>query len=177
MNILALDLSLTAPGVCYSDGSAETLKPGKLRGMQRLSWIRDEIACRLDLPGTSSMVDLVVLEGYSYASKGRSVIDIAELGGVVRLYLDEYGPPYVEIPPANLKRYATGRGNASKDDVLQAGVMRSGHTFADNNACDAWFLWCMAMEHYCPGDPRVPRMPVGNLEGLRKIEWPGRREA
>jgi len=24
----------------------------------------------------------------------------------------------------------------------------------------------MAMEHYSPGDPRVPRMPKGNLEGL-----------
>lgn len=165
MNILALDLSLTGTGICGPDGETTTLLTDKLRGMGRLRWIRSAVLERV--PG----VDLVALEGYSYGSKGRGVINIGELGGVIRLALHEASIPFVEIPPSCLKRYATGKGNASKDDVLQAGVIRSGHTFIDNNACDAWFLWQLALAHYEPGSPLLVRMPKGNQEGLVKVAW------
>lgn len=170
MNILAVDPSLTATGICYPDGSTETLKT-RLTGMDRLAWIRDEVACRCDLPDCMQRMDLVVLEGYSYGSKGRAVVNIGELGGVLRLWLSEYGPAYVEIPPTCLKKYATGRGNASKDDMLQAAVIRSGHTFADNNAADAWWLWQAALAHYCPESPLLVSMPKTHLVGLAKVQW------
>lgn len=164
--ILSLDLSLTAPGYCDCEGCGTFHVPAKLRGVERLIDIRDQVK-----ESAAGFCDLVVIEGYSYGSKGQAVINIGELGGVIRVALHELHLPVVEIPPACLKRYATGRGNASKDDVLQAGVMRSGHTFVDNNACDAWWLWCMAMEHYCPGDAGVPKMPAANREALGKINW------
>lgn len=169
MRIVGVDPSLTATGICHPDGSTETLKT-RDTGPERLSWLRDAIAQRV------AEADVVAIEGYSYGSKGRAVVSIGELGGVLRLWLYEYGPPYVEIPPACLKRYATGRGNASKDDVLQAAVMRSGHVFVDNNAADAWWLWQAALAHYCPDDPRLVGMPKAHLEALRKVMWPELKE-
>jgi Holliday junction resolvasome RuvABC endonuclease subunit len=138
--------------------------------MERLDWILDKIIDRLQPGHPDNRVDLVVIEGYSFGSKGRAVFNIGELGGVVRLSLWEEGIPYVDIPPTCLKKFATGRGNSSKDDVLQAGVMRSGwHTFTDNNACDAWWLWQMALTHYEP--EKAVKMPAGNLTALEKISW------
>jgi Holliday junction resolvasome RuvABC endonuclease subunit len=168
MNILALDLSLTAPGICHPDGATETLKiKPALKGMHRLALIRAMVRSTV----TTDHVDLVTLEGYSYGSKGRGVINIGELGGVIRLALHEASIPFVEIPPSCLKRYATGRGNADKDAVLQQAVIRAGHVFVDNNAADAWWLWQLALAHYEPGSPLLVRMPKGNLEGLAKVAW------
>lgn len=164
MNILALDLSLTAPGVCLPDGWTGTLRV-KEHGMERLSLIRKRVF------GYACDVDVVVLEGYSFGSRGAAVVNIGELGGVVRLALYEARIPYVEVPPACLKRYATGRGNASKDDVLQQAVIRSGHAFEDNNAADAWWLWQLGLAHYAPKSPLLVRMPKGNQEGLAGVAW------
>ena len=86
----------------------------------------------------------------------------------MRLALYDEGVPFVEIPPACLKKYATGRGNATKDDVLQQAVVRSGKTFKDNNAADAWWLWAMAMDYY--GEPPIV-VPAENRKALEKIEW------
>jgi len=165
LRIVSFDLSLRATGYCHIDGSTGVLVC-RARGPERLAWIRDEVLGLVfeDKPHA------VVIEGYSYASRGASVVDIGELGGVVRVALYEACLPVVEIPPACLKRFAVGKGNASKDDVLQAGVIRAGHTFADNNACDAWWLWNMALAHYEP-DLAV-RVPTANLEGLAKVAWP-----
>jgi crossover junction endodeoxyribonuclease RuvC len=98
-------------------------------------------------------------------------VDIGELGGVVRLALWEAKVPFVEIPPSCLKKYATGRGNAGKEDVLQAAVIRSGHTFADNNAADAWWLHQMGLAHYVPESPLLVKVPQLHREGLAKVAW------
>jgi len=175
MKILALDLSLTAPGYCLGEDCGTVKVPAKMRGMERLIHIR---ACAWRLIGAGGC-DLVCVEGYSFGSKGAAVVNIGELGGVIRLAMFELNLPLVEIPPACLKKYATSKGNASKDDVLQAGVIRSGHTFTDNNACDAWWLHQMALAHYEPESPLLIKMPAGNREALVKVPWVdvGRRAA
>ena len=173
VNILALDLSLTAPGYCLGADCGTIKVLAKMRGMERLVHIR---ACVWRLIGSQGC-DLVCIEGYSFGSKGAAVVNIGELGGVIRLAMFELNLPFVEIPPACLKKYATGKGNASKDDVLQAGVIRSGHTFTDNNACDAFWLHQMALAHYDPTSPLLVKMPAGNREVLNKVPWVDLRRA
>lgn len=167
LNLLSLDLSLRATGFCELDGSTGTL-PCSCKGMERLAWIRDQV---LDLVFVNQ-AHVVVLEGYSFGSKGQAVVNIGELGGVVRLALYELQVPVAEVPPACLKKYATGRGNAGKDDVLQAGVMRSGHTFRDNNACDAWWLHQMALAYYDPDSDLLVKVPAAHRVALDKVPWP-----
>jgi crossover junction endodeoxyribonuclease RuvC len=154
VNVLALDLSLVCTGwasnnhLLRSPGTIETKK----RGCERLQTIRD-IATAL-----ASDSQLVVLEGYSYGSKGSAVINIGELGGVVRLALFEAGHPVVEIPPPCLKKLATGKGNVGKAEVLVEAVKRLGFEGANHNIADALWLLEAAKQHYgLPGAVKLPQ--------------------
>ena len=77
----------------------------------------------------------------------------------------------MDIPPTNRARYAAGKGNASKDLVLQQAVFRSGRVFDDNNAADAWWLWQMALAHYEPESRLLVKVPKTHLDGLTKVPW------
>jgi Holliday junction resolvasome RuvABC endonuclease subunit len=167
MRIVGIDASLTATGVCLPTGETLVIEPKKLRGAERLNFILESIADLL----THHKIDMVIIEGYSFGSQGRAVFQIGELGGVIRLALYQEGIPCVEVPPSCLKKYICGKGNASKDEVLQQAVVRSGHTFKDNNASDSWVLWCMGMARYNKDSPLTIEFPKPNQEVLSRIEW------
>ncbi len=163
--ILALDLSLTATGICF-DGDTRLLKFPKLRGWARIEAITDAID---DL---ASVSDLVVLEGYSFGSRGATLFQIAELGGIVRCDLVRRRVVYVDVPPSTLKRFATGRGNATKIDMVVAARERFGLCgTTDDNEADAYLLWCMARHAY--GDP-VADVPKVQAEAIKAVAWPAR---
>jgi crossover junction endodeoxyribonuclease RuvC len=171
LRIVALDLSLNSTGVATTAHALDDVETWvlktKLTGMERLAWLRLRITEIATGPWEEASV--VVLEGYSFGSQGRAVFQIGEAGGVVRLALHDLGIPVVEIAPSALKKYATGSGNAPKDAVLQAAVIRSGHIFQTNDCADAWWLHQMASAHY--GLPHIP-MPALNRAVLDKIVWP-----
>lgn len=177
MRIIALDLSLTETGWAahvwhgtghYGPSQAGVLKPPRSHssGMRRLDWIRAQVRmmCRHYDPA------IVVVEGYSFGSKGQAVYGIAELGGVVRLALHDLRTPFVVVPPASLKKYSTGRGNAKKEEVLVAAVKRLGYHGHNNNIADAMWLRQMAADHY-QAEGAVP-MPKAQRAALEAVEWP-----
>lgn len=170
MNILALDMSLSEAGFAHSDGRAGTLSPprGQNKGMQRVDWFRDQI-----LEATRG-VDLVVIEGYAMGTKRQShSYSIGELGGVIRHTLWSRQTPYVEIPPATLKKLATGRGNAKKEEVLAAAIRRLGYDGHNHNVADALWLLEAAQQIYAEG----VALPKAHLEALAKVTWPKLRKA
>lgn len=89
------------------------------------------------------VVSLVVIEGYSFGSAGGKVSghahDRAELGGVLRNQLVDYCR-VVEVAPTTLKKFATGKGNADKAEVVSALSRRYGRTFKSDDAADAFAL-------------------------------------
>ena len=159
--ILALDLSLTCTGVCR-DGQCSRIST-KLRGWPRLERIVS------DITDAAVGCDVGVIEGYSFGSKGRSVFQIAELGGIVRWELLDRGLLIVDVPPSSLKRYATGRGNAGKDEMIAAAIRRFGFEGSSNDEADAYLLWHMALHAY--GSPVVD-VPKAQAEAVGKVEWP-----
>lgn len=166
MNILALDLSLTATGWARSDGTSGVLSPpkGHDRGMARLSWIRASVLT------LSKCTDLVVIEGYSFGAKGNAVINLGELGGVIRLAFYSIDKPYVELPPSCVKLFATGKGNAKKDEVLGAAIRKLSYQRSDHNEADA--LWLLEMAHTRYGDLYPSKLSEVTKRALAKIEWP-----
>lgn len=88
---------------------------------------------------------LILLEGYSYGSRGSSVT-LAEFGGVLRRALLDEGHPVVEVSPSELKKWATGKGNAGKPAVISALSKRYGRTFETDNEADAYGLAMMALQ-------------------------------
>lgn len=167
-NILALDLSLRSTGYCLN-GESGVIRSTH-RGWDRIADITQEIF-RMTFG-----VDLVVIEGYAYGAKGQAVYQIAELGGIVRFWLYQHEITAVEITPATLKRFITGRGNANKDEVLAACIRRFYFDGDNNNAADAHGLWCAAREAY---GGAIAKVPAEQAACVHRLTWPasGRSDA
>ena len=181
MNVVGLDLSLTAVGFCHMDGRTETLS-SKQRGMERITDLRGQIVERIfpserivDPSGLLADLrfgptpDLVVIEDYAF-SRGNHAHEIGELGGVVKFTLTtwHWPKPYVLLGPSALKKFATGKGNADKIAMAVAAA-KLGQEFADDNQCDAWWLRQMALYRYDLADAPVTAY---RDEAVSKVDWP-----
>jgi Holliday junction resolvasome RuvABC endonuclease subunit len=161
LKILALDLSITAPGVCLPDGATFTIKTNSKDGDRRLQHIVDQVGVVLSEgnDGRHDDVDLVVIEGPVVRSS--AAVTIGMVHGAIRLY--------VLVTPATLKAYATGKGNADKTAMAVAALKRADREFDDDNQCDAWWLRAAALDHY--GQPEFT-LPQAQRDRLTKVVWP-----
>lgn len=174
MRVVGLDLSLTSTGVgitaISSVGTVRLKPPAKLRGLERMRWLCTEIAlyCR---PMTQT--SLAVLEGPSYGNQGTGRQsghhERAGLWWLVYDQLHSLGVPVAVAPPATVKKYATGKGNAGKDEVLSAAVRRNDEFEGGNDEADAMWLACMGADHL-----RLPvfPMPQAHRAALASVAWP-----
>jgi hypothetical protein len=60
-------------------------------------------------------------------------------------WCERHAAPYLGVPVATIKRHVTGKGNASKEEVIAA-IRARGHSPADDNEADALALldWAIA---------------------------------
>jgi len=163
MIVVGIDPSLTSTGIVVlrnnEIGKALTTKnEPKLGTIERVRRIYEQInnvienlsTCYVNAYiGDKRMIrweppSLIVIEGFSYGSKGRGVFDIAYLGWRIREELERYRTeddiPWLEVSPSQVKQFATGKGNANKEIVLQQVYKRWGVELTDNNQADAYVL-------------------------------------
>jgi len=57
----------------------------------------------------------------------------------VTSWCEDNGIPYQGVPVGTIKKHATGKGNASKAQMIAAANQR-GLNSQDDNECDAWWL-------------------------------------
>jgi Holliday junction resolvasome RuvABC endonuclease subunit len=165
MTVVGLDLSLTSTGICI-DGVAESLS-SQLKGVERLADLAEQVCQRV----SSTPHAVVCVEGYSFGSRNSQAHAIGELGGVVRYRLWQLGTPVVDIPPTCRAKFATGRGNAGKDEVVSAISARTGIVWAGkgaNDRCDAWILEEMGRTHF---NNQRYEWPQVNLSAMDKVDW------
>jgi hypothetical protein len=172
--ITALDLSLTGTGIARIGTvtvSVETVRCPKLVGNERLHLIIDR-CIRAGVPGA----DLFVIEGPAYGKQGGQAghHERAGLWWLVAHSLWCANIPYVVITPSARAKYATGKGNASKAEVMAGAIKRYGHLveLRDDNQCDAVILGAMAADHY---GETLAKVPALNATALEKVEWPEMR--
>ena len=167
MRIMGWDLSMKATGVAFPDGSTALIKPrgtGDARLLNLEQWATK--ALRVARP------DLGVIEDVQGAMQGAANKVIPMVHCAVRLCFLRAGIPYVVVNPSTLKTFATGSGNADKDGMARAALLRAGRTFTDDpggDQCDAW--WLKAAGHAAYGEPAVV-VPETHLEGLHAVAWP-----
>lgn len=167
LRVLALDLSITATGVCLPDGTTHTIRTNPKHGDRRLQHIANEIG--IDL---GDGADLVVMEEAPPGLKGPAIKAIHMVHGAVRLRLLESGTPYAVINPTVLKAYATGSTGADKTAMAMAAYKRTGREFADDKGgdqCDAFWLRAAGLDWY--GQPEFP-LPQAQRDRLSKVDWP-----
>lgn len=84
----------------------------------------------------------IAMEGTVLASHAALVL--GELSATVRLaiydHYDDYLKYPLKVPPMTLKKYAAGKGNAKKQEMLLQIYKRWGVEFNDDNAADSYAL-------------------------------------
>jgi len=148
MNIIGIDYAMGCPAVCGFKGSPEKqflyedcqfhylidkknppyttniqgdIKPEYNSQEERFDWIStwtlSQILCYDP--------DLVVLEDYSFGSKGR-VFHIAENTGLLKHKLFKANIPFIVVAPTTIKKFATGKGNANKEKMYECFTEQTG---------------------------------------------------
>ncbi|MGL5113604.1 MAG: crossover junction endodeoxyribonuclease RuvC [Flavobacterium sp.] len=144
-NILALDLGTqTGFALSFSEdeeaikvvGGSISFKPAKYdgAGMRYLKFAK--------------WLDQVILEHpikavYYEAVRKHIGVDAAHVyGGLMATlctWCEKHKIPYGGVPVGTIKKHATGKGNASKDEVILA-MSKAGHNPVDDNHADALAL-------------------------------------
>jgi len=106
------------------------------RGIDRL---RDIQAHTMNWLHQFDNVTDVAMEGYAFGSQMANML--GELGGMVKLTLLDFGIYPLIVPPTNLKKYVTGKGNGiSKSQMLLQVYKKWDAEFTDDNAADSYAL-------------------------------------
>ncbi|WTW93668.1 hypothetical protein OG216_09885 [Streptomycetaceae bacterium NBC_01309] len=173
--VVGIDLSLTATGwadnrlgLILTETITSAAQAGHLAQCLRMATIVRSL-CSVVERGPAKP-ELIVVEGPSYGSKGAGTWDRGGLWWLAYDSLHHYAPIAV-VAPSQRMLYATGKGAASKEKVVDAVARRwpDIKTDADNNRVDAAVLALMGLDHlgYAP-----VFMPAPNRAALDKVVWP-----
>lgn len=171
MRIVGIDPSLTGTGIastagwCTHIGQDGILKQSLAVRVNTLANLRHDI---IEAVGTP---DLVVIEAPSFRSLGGGSLERHALWWSLVTALCGRGVPVVEVTPAQLQLYATGRGVGGKAAVIDAVARRwpGYETKGDNNLCDAVVLAAMGADW--AGQP-MATVPATHRKALDKVAWP-----
>lgn len=158
--VVGLDLSITATGIAFADGTTYTVRSAK-NGDERLLDITYDIA------KATQEADLAVIEDLPTHAKSAGITGMVH--GAVRIALLRAFVPYVLVTPASLKKYATGKGNSGKPEMAVAAFKRLGIEPGDDNQVDAAWLRAMALDRL--GHPPAS-LPAAQRAALNAVTWP-----
>ncbi len=141
---VGIDPSLTSTAIVILDQEAKIYNQKLIkteggtfdRDEGRLLHIVNEIKPITNLP----RLEKVLIEGLSFGSRGQSMMQIAALHYLIRIFLYQRGVNYDVVPPTTVKKFVTGRGNAKKELMLLKTFKKWGVEFEDNNLCDAYCI-------------------------------------
>lgn len=162
--IAGLDLSLLHTGIAFPGGSTEVLAPTVLKGTARHAAVRAAVLERI------RGADVVVKEAPFLAHMTAVTQDLVMLHGVVNMALWSNRIAVAHVAPATLKKFATGNGHATKDDMRVAlhdrGVLLG---VLDDNEIDAYWLRIAGLQHF---GPRLFSVPDDQVDALGAAVWP-----
>ena len=142
--IIGIDYSLSSPAICVCRGDFkfDNCKIYYLTNVKKYEGDFGNINGRLHLPYTSeqqrhdqisnwalSFIDTAIgnifIEGYSYGSKGL-VFNLAENMGTLKHKLYKLNKRFQVIVPGQIKKNATGKGNADKQKMYDQFIADTG---------------------------------------------------
>lgn len=139
MNILALDIATTTGWKTETASGVWKLRQKKddSTGM-KLVRLKSYLKELLEL----EHIDLVAYERPAGMFKS-SIISESELIGVVLLLCEEFSIQCTAYSPSEIKKFATGKGNAKKQDMINTAIAL-GYNPEDDNEADAIHLYNLA---------------------------------
>lgn len=95
----------------------------------------------------SSVINLVVFERPGGQHKGAIIVQ-SELQSVVKLVCEDLKIPYRGYSSQEIKKFATGKGNAGKPAMIKAAQDKLGYVGNNDNEADAIWLLELAKSDY-----------------------------
>lgn len=139
--IIGLDLSLNSTGMAVITNQnkeyTNTITTNN-KGINKIIEIKKRI---INIIKKYEEEEIIIgIEGYGYNTVYAH--KIGELGGVVKTALIEEFPgcKIVIIPPAVVKKYITGSGNAKKEQMLLKLFIKFGKQFKNSDEADAYSI-------------------------------------
>ena len=181
MTYIGIDPSLTRTAVCIieDDGSVTMRQKGTTGRAtatfaDRLTRIADIACWTFDVVNNEGgHLHQWAIEGPSIGSKNAAAAH--DRSGLWWLMVDMVasngnGLPLV-VPPTVRAKYATGKGNAGKDEVLAAVVRRYDFAPVENNdQADAFVIAAIAAR--LGGNPIEESLPAAHLDALKTLRSP-----
>ena len=138
MRFVGLDLS-TKTGLVIIDESGNLLTETEItskikKDPQRMIDLTEQVLAHLKKD------DIIAVEGFSYGSRGRGVAFQYGYGYSVQIALYTNDFNYLIVTPSQVKKFATGLGNASKESMILPIYKRWGYEHESDNVRDAFIL-------------------------------------
>jgi crossover junction endodeoxyribonuclease RuvC len=111
----------------------------------------------------------VVIEGLAFSRTTGHAMTRAGLWWMVVHRIDQIGMPYAVMTPTGRARYATGKGNAGKADVMREVARRYPDFQGGEDEADALVLAAAGADHL--GTP-IADVPKANRAALDAVVWP-----
>ena len=92
--------------------------------------------------------DKVVIEGFAYGARGNAVDFQYGLGWLMRAMLHTEKIAYTDATPSQVKKFASNRGNAKKEDLVLPLYKKWGYEHHSDNVRDAYVMSRMAYSMY-----------------------------
>lgn len=164
--INAIDPSLTGTGIYLADGQSVLLRTSPTHALEDRMLL---IAGCVVADATLTPTDLVLIEAPVSHGASNTLVQLGGLAWVIRCALTTAGVRWLSIGNSQRTKWATGKGNAKKVEVLTAAREKLGYTGHDDNIADAMWIHHLGMAAYCasPED-----LPAYRREVLAAITWP-----
>lgn len=152
--VYGLDLSLTGTGIaCLKESGLPapadieisleevgTQPKNFTNSLVRVEHIADKILAHIN----NNKPKMIVIEDYFSGRNPKVIIQLCELGTIVRYKLLKAGYSFTTVTPNQLKKFCLGSGAGGKELVLKGVYKRWGLDLTSNNLADATVLAYMA---------------------------------
>lgn len=152
--IIGLDLSLSNSGIVVINKSGKLILHHTIKTKKesdriiRYHKFKVELFSFLSSNNLMNPNNIFAIEDYTYGIRNsRSLISLAEQGGIVRYIFYFENLVLVEYSNSSVKKFVTGKGNANKDLMLKSVYKKWGFDFNDHNLADASAVAMLCLAH------------------------------
>ena len=166
--VVGLDPSLRATGLALPDGELLTITTPSCSTLddkiERVWHVVGKVGVRARIGA------LVVIEGPAFGMNNKATHELAGLWWALVVRLAEQGNQIAVMSPGQLKKFATGNGNAKKPDMRMALYQRAGLDIRSDDEVDAFWLRQAGLVRQ--GHPDALSLPKTQTAVLDSIAWP-----
>lgn len=137
---------------------------GKGKDPKRMVELIDDILAHL-LPD-----DHICIEGFSYGSKGKGISFQFGLGHGIRNAMYRQGLSYTDVSPSAVKKFATGKGNTKKENMIMPIYRKWGFEHESDNVRDAFVIAQIAGALYADIEIQLTKQQLEVIDAIRNPE-------